>query len=403
VTPARQAVLVDFGLVRLATQLSPSAEGTFGYVAPEVRTLGRYSPASDRYAFGGLTYFMLTGQAAPDQLPAIRAGLLGVPLVATQPELVEHLLRMFDPDPEARPTCGEWIRLFKVSSTTSVSGRTATQPLDPGGLTPAGVLPPPTVRREVAPPVASPATTPPRRRSRKMLVGAIVAALVIIGAAAAVALSRGGGAGTAAETTTTAAAVTTTVPATSTTPVAPTTTAATTTFAPTTTVAPTTTGATTTTAAASTTTVRPTTTVITSASLGTTDLLAANTSFIVGRSGFEINDVDLNGRSFTHGIYADGDDKGSVYSIDFNLSRNYKVFTARVGLTDQSRAGRPVRFLITADGNPIYDNTMQLGQSDDIRLDVTNVLRLRIEVTGTYAACCDNGHVHGALGSPAVA
>jgi serine/threonine protein kinase len=160
-------VLVDWGLVR---GLVPDAtlvpgEGGPGFMAPEVLHEGRFSPASDRFSFGCVVYFALTGQYPPaDQDPqAFRAGLMAVPGLADQPATVEHILKMFDPNPAARPlSCREWLAGITRSTVIPVSGS----------------IPPP------APP------KPPVRRPWERILGA-VAALAVIAIFVAV-IARGG-------------------------------------------------------------------------------------------------------------------------------------------------------------------------------------------------------------------
>ncbi|XKK38400.1 phosphotransferase [Nocardiopsis sp. ARC36] len=57
-----QATLVDFGLSRIAARhMTARPWFTPGYAAPEIFT-GEYSAATDRYAFGAIAYFTLTGR-----------------------------------------------------------------------------------------------------------------------------------------------------------------------------------------------------------------------------------------------------------------------------------------------------------------------------------------------------
>ena len=61
------SVLVDFGLTRGLPdgQRLTGVVGTPGYLAPESTDNGSYSPASDRYAFGAVCFFVLTGLEPP--------------------------------------------------------------------------------------------------------------------------------------------------------------------------------------------------------------------------------------------------------------------------------------------------------------------------------------------------
>src|SRR5205823_594933 len=72
VTPAARSVLVDFGLMRSlpSGQEVSGISGTMGYIAPETLDAGEYSPATDRYAFGAVAYFLLTGEEPEPDPPA---------------------------------------------------------------------------------------------------------------------------------------------------------------------------------------------------------------------------------------------------------------------------------------------------------------------------------------------
>jgi uncharacterized protein YjbI with pentapeptide repeats len=218
VTPSGQAVLVDFGLARLAAGLSATVEGTGGYLAPEVRAAGAYSPASDRYAFGALTYFMLTGMAAPNSLPEIRAGLEAAYSAGWRAGSVEQLMVMFDPDPHVRPACGPWIRAFTVSDATFVDagGPPRLAPVAVGaaagvlaaGLDATGVMAAAAGSTAEFPAVTKAAVR--RRKRRSALVGVLVALALAAAGVAGYAITRhrkadASGAGsttTTAETTT---------------------------------------------------------------------------------------------------------------------------------------------------------------------------------------------------------
>lgn len=66
---------------------------------------------------------------------------------------------------------------------------------------------------------------------------------------------------------------------------------------------------------------------------------------------------------------------------EFDLQRDYERFTATIGHADRSTAtDRTVRFSVIGDGTELYTTTMGFGQATDIDVDVTNVLRLRLEV-----------------------
>ena len=132
-----QVVLVDFGLARRPQVSSECIEGTQGYCAPEVLRSGSYSVASDRYAFGALSFFVLTGEQPPTDLGPIRTRIARESLFADDAGLLEHFLAMLAPNPDDRPAPEEWIRKFR-SQTTGRIGRPRPDLAGPVPGSPAG-------------------------------------------------------------------------------------------------------------------------------------------------------------------------------------------------------------------------------------------------------------------------
>jgi serine/threonine protein kinase len=96
--------LVDFGGVRdvLRQEGGSTVVGTFGYMAPE-QLHGQATPATDLYALGA-TVVALAGGIEPEHVP--RRGLrmdLRKHLAPCDPDLVDILEQLTEPDPEKRP------------------------------------------------------------------------------------------------------------------------------------------------------------------------------------------------------------------------------------------------------------------------------------------------------------
>jgi hypothetical protein len=97
---------------------------------------------------------------------------------------------------------------------------------------------------------------------------------------------------------------------------------------------------------------------------------------------------DVNGRTYHRNVVIEGWDNflcdwRSAYSqIEYNLGRKYRRFTATIGLRDDTPTNRSVRFDVYGDGpTPLKSKTVKFGESFPIKVDVTNVLRLKLRVT----------------------
>lgn len=197
-----QTVLVDFGLIRAARHHTVGPMGTLGFAAPETWNAGEYSPASDRYGFGALAYFALTGTTPLGSPEQLRAGLMSNPLLAGRnPADIGHLLTIFSSDPAQRPPSAlQWVRFLRNTATTTlppVSGSVlpsrapgpppSTTPPQAFGAGSAGYTPTFTPQRQVAPPPTE------RGRSRAWLAAAAAGVVVVAGVVTAVNLGSGAG------------------------------------------------------------------------------------------------------------------------------------------------------------------------------------------------------------------
>ncbi|CAM5588755.1 hypothetical protein SAVIM338S_05175 [Streptomyces avidinii] len=200
-----QATLVDFGLSKLtADHQTAEVWFTQGYAAPEVFD-GKRTPGADRYAFGALAYFLLSGESPPATPELLAQALTRLPQIAVlDAEQRARIASIYASDPLKRPVnLAGWmkdVRRAVVSTTTSSSQRVvqdsvpgaaalaaaaaAATPLPPKPVAPpqpsaapvaapqaAPVLPtapppqpaytPPPAEPVYAPPAAEPAYTPP--------------------------------------------------------------------------------------------------------------------------------------------------------------------------------------------------------------------------------------------------
>ncbi|MGW1250818.1 protein kinase domain-containing protein [Streptomyces sp. NPDC002535] len=179
-----QATLVDFGLSKLTAD-HQTAEVWFtpGYAAPEVFE-GKRTPGTDRYAFGAIAYFLLSGQSPPTAPEQLVAALGALPQVAGLPaEQRDRVLSLASADPARRPlSLSAWVKDVRhgvVSTTTSRPATVAdavppaapprkpsapplpTAPPPPAAAPAAAAQPPVAPQPSAAPPGFGPAVTPP--------------------------------------------------------------------------------------------------------------------------------------------------------------------------------------------------------------------------------------------------
>ncbi|MFE7184383.1 protein kinase domain-containing protein [Streptomyces erythrochromogenes] len=155
-----QATLVDFGLSKLTAD-HQTAEVWFtpGYAAPEVFE-GKRTPGTDRYAFGAIAYFLLSGESPPASPQQLARAMAELPQIAVlDAEQRGRITALYAEEPSRRPVnLAGWmkdVRRAVVSTTTSTtSQRAALQDSPPKPAAP----PPPTVAPASA---VAPAPPPP--------------------------------------------------------------------------------------------------------------------------------------------------------------------------------------------------------------------------------------------------
>ncbi|MFI9061005.1 protein kinase [Streptomyces sp. NPDC053429] len=160
-----QATLVDFGLSKLTAD-HQTAEVWFtpGYAAPEVFD-GKRTPGTDRYAFGAIAYFLLSGESPPSSPEQLARAMQALPQIAVlDAEQRSRITAIHAYDPAERPvSLTGWMKEVRhaVVSTTGSTSQRARAAQD--ALPPRPVAAPAVPPRPAAPPAggAPPATTTP--------------------------------------------------------------------------------------------------------------------------------------------------------------------------------------------------------------------------------------------------
>ncbi|MGW8776772.1 protein kinase domain-containing protein [Streptomyces sp. NPDC055796] len=157
-----QATLVDFGLSKLTAD-HQTAEVWFtpGYAAPEVFD-GKRTPAADRYAFGAIAYFLLSGESPPNSPDQLARAMAELPQIAVlDAERRARITAVYAGDPTQRPvSLAGWMKDVRhaVVSTTSSTSQRAVQDAVPVPLPARPAAPP---QPALPPPVHTPVPSPP--------------------------------------------------------------------------------------------------------------------------------------------------------------------------------------------------------------------------------------------------
>ncbi|MEV6711383.1 protein kinase [Lentzea sp. NPDC051208] len=91
--------------------------------------------------------------------------------------------------------------------------------------------------------------------------------------------------------------------------------------------------------------------------------------------------VGMKDKSYSHSVFARVDGCSSKDSVEYNLNQGYRRFVATAGMSNDSAAsGLQVQFEVFADeGRLLTTGKVKLGEVVDFDLDVTKVLRLKIQ------------------------
>ncbi|MFK0220840.1 protein kinase [Streptomyces vinaceus] len=409
-----QATLVDFGLSKLTAD-HQTAEVWFtpGYAAPEVFD-GKRTPAADRYAFGAIAYFLLSGESPPNSPEQLARAMAALPQIAVlDAERRERITAVYAGDPTQRPvSLAGWMKDVRhaVVSTTSSTSQRAVQDAVPAPVPARPALPPqPAGPPPVHPPVpAPPAPTTqgayrqpqveprpehvpagygptyplhespppgpaaPKRRRAGLVLGSVAAVLVI--AALAVLgvrllgkdeggdqASDGKGASSASEVATPQEETPTPSPS------------------------PSESGSTDTG-----TTPEPTASGTQPGGVAP-DIKAADLTLltpIAGLGNFTVGAAKINTKQYGAAFIAQPDCNDEAIT-EFDLNREWKHLEFTAGIDDGSTHEKG-RVSISLDGKPAaFSELVELGKPATRSVDVTGALRLRVKVD----MGCDNGTV----------
>jgi hypothetical protein len=88
---------------------------------------------------------------------------------------------------------------------------------------------------------------------------------------------------------------------------------------------------------------------------------------------------EVNGETF----YRNVELSSGCPMVEFNIGRKYSKLLGTIGMNDNSPSGSGFKVDIVADGHTLLSQTLGIGQSAPLNLDIQHVLRLRLSIAPT--------------------
>ena len=90
--------------------------------------------------------------------------------------------------------------------------------------------------------------------------------------------------------------------------------------------------------------------------------------------------VEINGAYYNQSLSFESE-SGNTGNVGFNLGKRCYALKAVAGIDDNSPTDALGEFTITTDGKTVFDGTLSFGQAAPISIDMSNVLRLELNVS----------------------
>ncbi len=103
------------------------------------------------------------------------------------------------------------------------------------------------------------------------------------------------------------------------------------------------------------------------------------------------SNAQLGGQTMIHSVIGDvsGCSDSSTQTVEYNLSKGYRKFQATAGVDDQSPdSGMTVNMQIFGDNRQLSSDTISFGKPTPISVDVSGVLRLKIQFQPVSTGSC---------------
>ncbi len=116
---------------------------------------------------------------------------------------------------------------------------------------------------------------------------------------------------------------------------------------------------------------------------------------LTSTQGVDTSAATVNGTGFARSVTQTANAGGPVNDAEYNIERRWQKFKATIGLRDDSPSGGRLTFEVSADGKSLYKQSVSLGQTQDVNVDLHSALRIKLTVT--YSGQ-DNTYFYGTWG-----
>lgn len=110
-----------------------------------------------------------------------------------------------------------------------------------------------------------------------------------------------------------------------------------------------------------------------------------------------IQNTNIAGKNYLHALGSSVEVSTETQGIEYNIAKGFRRFTATAGIDDNAGdSSLKMQLEIFADGREVFNKPVPYGSPVPIDLDISGVLRLRIQwegVTGNRRACCNASYL----------
>jgi hypothetical protein len=112
--------------------------------------------------------------------------------------------------------------------------------------------------------------------------------------------------------------------------------------------------------------------------------------------GMSFGSVDINGNTYSSSVLSRW--SGADASVEFNLDHQCNKLRSTFGISDESTTGGQAEVGVLSDGISVYDETFDVGQSQNKTVPLATPLKIKLLATDTSTAPGTQGY--GAFGNP---